>query len=233
MEKKIFTGSNTIFYNSQCLFVEYHDIIKSPWFVLLSCINDNPTIGEIFDLSEIQNLDSESLYEWYIYRKDRNIYKNFERLKPISDNDCDTLLESQMRLSGELYNIDTELNFVNVINTMRYHKKLIRKVIVYNETDNEFIRDDLQSMFGGFVDFVYGEFSEVLTTIPSDSTFVFSDANKVNVMAQVNKLNLASVLVCSNYRYNYIDKDTPLINLGVLHNKFTFKIDYFDNIFSK
>ena len=48
MEKKVFVGPDTIFNNAQCMFVEYYDVIKCPWFALLTCIKDEPSLENIF-----------------------------------------------------------------------------------------------------------------------------------------------------------------------------------------
>ena len=41
MEKKVFRTIDNFFYNSECLFIEYHDILNIPWLSLLALIKQS------------------------------------------------------------------------------------------------------------------------------------------------------------------------------------------------
>ena len=56
---------NTIFYNADYIVVEYIDLIKSPYLLLLDQIRKNPKINEIMNIDEIDFLSDDGLYEWY------------------------------------------------------------------------------------------------------------------------------------------------------------------------
>lgn len=236
MTKKIYTGKDTMFYNSQCLFVEYHDVLKCPWFSLLCTVKNNECIHQLFDLSEIEDLDEMELFEWYINRKYRNIYQNFpiqkDRISIPLDIFYDEFLTEQMGFSDFFYQTDTTLNFNTTLSVVSEMKDLIKKIIIYSEYENEFLKEDVYKNYK-HAEFVSGNFSDVIKNVPNDSTFVFSDINKINLLAENKKLDYSSILVCDGYRYNYTltDKKKLLVDIELLKKRFTFKLDFFDNIY--
>ena len=78
-KKKVILTNNSPFLNTDCIFVEYNDVIKSPFFVLLNYIKDTDALKELYDLSDIAELNLEELYEWYLGREERILFNN---LKP-------------------------------------------------------------------------------------------------------------------------------------------------------
>ena len=231
MRKKVVVVSGTIFNNSQCMFVEYYDVIKCPWFILANCIKDEESISDIFDLAPIRGLSIPSLFEWYINRKNRNFYKDL--LIPndeLPEDFCDNILENQMKQSKEFFSSSLELNFANVVRLICRDKTLLHNLIIYTEKENDLIREDIKEMYDGNVRYVSGEFEEIIKTIPRDSTFVFSDIMKVQKLYDLNRLDYSSIIMCSGYRYNNKDKNTLKVDLDDLRTKAVFKIDFFDNI---
>lgn len=237
MTKKIYTCKNTMFYNSQCLFVEYNDVLKCPWFTLLCTIKENDSVQEIFNLSEIQDLDEIELFEWYINRKHRNIYENFpiwtDHVKITMDNFYENFLKEQMGFSDFFYKTDTTLNFNTTLKTVLEMKDLVKKVVIYSEYDNPHIREDIRVNYKNCT-FVSGDFKEAVTSIPNDSTFVFSDINKLNLLAEMKKLDYSSVIICDGYRYNSLpnDKTKLLADVELLKKIYIFKLDFFDNFYN-
>ena len=63
-----------------------------------------------------------------------------------------------------------------------------------------------------------------------NSTFVFSDIEKVNKLHELNRLDYSSIIVCDGYRYNNKDKNTLKIDIDELRTKAIFKIDFIDNL---
>ena len=74
--KTVYRGNDTLFYNSQCLFIEYHDVIAIPWFTMLAFTKSTPAFNNILKMYEIADYDLTGLLEWYIYRKHRNVFKS-------------------------------------------------------------------------------------------------------------------------------------------------------------
>lgn len=232
-EKHIYVTNDTIFYNSQCLFVEYNDVIKMPLFVLLLILKDNDSMKEIFDISELTSLSLSELYEWYINRRNINFLKDLPLRIPkesLPDSFFDDTINGLLNLSDGLYGKDSELSFANVLRSVIAKEKLVKKIIVYDKNDNNYIRNDLIDMCGEKVQFLYGDFRDIAETIPQDSTYVFSDINKINILADMNKLNFSSVIIAAGYRYNKIDANNYKVNFDMLDTKFTFKHSFFNPI---
>lgn len=62
----------SVFLNSECMVVEYHDVLKMPWYILLTVINQNNALRELANINLIEDLSTTELFEWYYHRKNRN-----------------------------------------------------------------------------------------------------------------------------------------------------------------
>ena len=236
MEKKIFTGQKNFFYNSDKLFIEYDDVIKIPQFMLTCGIDKDviPGIDEVMDLSVISGYSEEALYEWYITRNYKNIYMNFDFYQEISPDEkkkyCDELLANHLATSKIFYDNRLELNFSAVLKTMLTHKSLVHGIIIYSEYENDFLKEDIETNYPG-AHMRFGDIRKALEDVPNDSTFVFSDAEYVNVLEEMGKLDRSSIILPDLYRYNYtIDTGVEKINYSELLEKYVFKVDFFSPI---
>lgn len=221
--------SKNIFFNSECVFIEYYDIIKSPWYVLLSVIAQNEKIKEILDLSQIEYLDSNGLYEWYVNRNNRNFLEDLHGKKYLPD--LDTLLEVLME-NKVFYETDTKLNTVRVVNTI-LEQKLTKELIIYTEKENQFVKDDIERLFPKKnIKYLYGEFREILKQIPSDTTYFLSDFNKVIDLSEENHLNFSSLVLPYDYSYNFYinekNEKVPNIDFTYLGKDHIFKYTFFN-----
>ena len=89
-QKIVYRGNDTLFYNSQCLFIEYHDVIAMPWLTMLAFTKNAEVFNNLFNIDEISDYDIQSLFEWYVYRKHQNVFKSIgvrEDVDEISDDD--------------------------------------------------------------------------------------------------------------------------------------------------
>lgn len=237
MSKTVYRSNDTLFYNSQCLFVEYHDVIAMPWFTMLLFTKNKNVFNNIFNMNEIANYDIPSLLEWYTYRKHRNIFKNFrtaEGVSEIPDEAYESILEKAMSIADDFYRIPTNLKFFTTLRLLLLDSSMIKQVIIYSETNESMIQETLNQYFtkvGNKVKYMNGKFEDMLKLVPDDSTYVFSDITKINTLANFNKLNLSCVLIPAGLRYNYMENDqTKLkVNLDELSKKFIFKYSFFDN----
>ena len=231
MKKGLYVGKGGIFYNSECLFVEYNDIINCPWYILLCFVKDNEGVKAMFDTSEIDDLNYEELMEWYVYRRYRNIYANLPlKGSTMSQEDLDNFLYEQMKFSNTFYNLDIGLTFGVTLDFAAQQKMLIKKIVIYSEYMNDFLRSEIHGRYpNAFIE--SGDFRKVLQSIPTDTTFIFSDLNKVNILAEEKHLDYASIAICDGWRYNLLphDKTKYVADLEELAKKFTFKIDFFTN----
>lgn len=215
----------SIFLNSDYMFVEYMDIIKCPALLLVGLCRGNEKLNTMLDLDHIKYLQPSGLYEWYLNREYRNVFYNLRRKNvSIPDKVLDELLESQLAISNVFYEYSVELKMATTIKHV-LRDKLVNKVYIYNEFYNEHIADDIQKMFGeyGVVEFVYGDLKDALSNVSFNSTFVFSDVEKIYALIDAEKINMSSVIFPYEYRYNKKNYSDVKIDLPELHKKYIFK----------
>ena len=225
----VYTSQYDVFANSTCMFVEYHDIIKAPMFFLLFAIQNNEILNKAFDLSEIKICSTiQEMLEWYINRKSRNIFECFPLLldkDSIPDGFFTDSLNNYLEITNEIF-IDHELAIVPTIADLAVHNTIVKNIIIYNEVYNKNIEEDISNIFPESVKFVWGDFKEILPQVNKDTTFIFSDINKLNIMAEMNLLNYRSVILAQNFKYNMNKDGTYKVNIEDLMNKFEFNLAY-------
>lgn len=242
--EKAIVSYDAPFLNSDCVFVEYYDVIKSPWFVLLHYIHDNEALQELFDITEVYDASIEELYEWYINREERNIFLNF----PLKEGVFEEIFESNEEayyiwvtdfLNSELEKIhqcvsaDTSLNFAKAM-TFLDGSTITKRIYVYTELYNSAVEEELQIKYGQKVQYVYGDFKDVIekNDIDANSTFVFSDIEKVLSLKECGILEYSSIVIADRYAYNYTKNNDPIVDVDELAENTIFKLSYFDNLTS-
>ena len=241
-KKKVILTYDAPFLNSDFMFIEYDDVIKCPFFVLLKLLQNNKSLNEIMDTSEIDALSLEELYEWYLSRQFKNIFLNLPLRDGIfetyfnDDEDLyidwtENLLYHELDTLTECVESNCILNFNIILKTI-IGSSVVSKIFVYSDKFSESIKDDLIKTYGDKVKYVYGDLTTVLqeNKITANSTFVFSDVTKIKILKQLNLLNLASVVIADRYEYNYKNKNDLRVDLEELSKDNVFKLDKFDNI---
>lgn len=241
-KKKVILTNNSPFLNTDCIFVEYNDIIKSPFFVLLNYIKDTDVLKEIYDLSDIENLNLEELYEWYIQREERVVFNNLKPANGALSKFFDNNEENFKKFSEEfMYKEIEELDYVVKIDgLLPFHRTLnailstdmVMTGYVYTERYSKVIEEDLKRILSDKVIYVYGDLVEVLkqNKITDNSTFVFSDVTKVLKLEEAGIIDYSSILLADRYEYNYESADILRIDMDRLTKDHIFKMDIFDNI---
>lgn len=233
-DKIVYRGVDGVFLNSQSIFCEYHDIIKSPYFLFLNLIVENlDQFSKFVDVDELEGLELESLCELYYARKYQNIL--MEILKPelkgkISVIDLDNFINHEIEHVDALVERSPLLAMGHVIQELIRDKKncIVKKVIIYNRYYNKTIEEDLQEIFNEKVEFMYGELHEVLDKVPDDSTYVFSDITNIITLAECSKLNYSSILIPSEYSYNKNSDGDYLIKIDEYMKDYLFKLNFFN-----
>lgn len=241
-QKNVIITYDSTFLNSDAIFIEYDDVIKSPFFIYLDSIKNNEALKTIFDLSEISDLNFDELYEWYINRKNQNIFKCLKLqdgvLEKFFNNDieifnkwCETVLYESIDTNEYFVKTDTELNFVDSLD-MLLKVNIVNKYYIYTPIESKFIKEDIQKRFKNKITYVYGDLKEVLknNNITANSTFIFSDVSKVLILDEIGLLNLSSIAIADRYGYNYKDSKNIIIDKNNISNKIVFKMDFFNNI---
>jgi hypothetical protein len=237
---KLIYTNNKVFNNSKCMFIEYHDVLRSPYFLFLYYMKNIEVFRKIFDFSPMGESIEEN-YEWYINREYFNPFMSL----PIEEGFTEKSFKDDTELAiwlneffnGEYINtnkaFDTtryELKFSNTLRAIINKKLLVDKFIVYSEVVDEVLYKDVRENYGKDIVIVNGDIEEVLKTVPEDTTYVFSRLTRLLDLQDCNKLNFSSVLIADRYRYNYDDEGKFIINIEDLFKTNLFKIDFFDNI---
>lgn len=228
-DKIICRANDSLFYNSKCLFVEYMDIIKTPWFVLLNLCRQNQKLKEILDISPIENFSLEALFEWYMNRKSRNIFYELSRNKSMSIEDMDELVKKQLEISPIFFTLDTSLTIIPAINKI-LRENIIKEVVVYSEYYNSYMEEDIKNLFynNKKVRYMTGELSCVLESVPIDTTYFFSDIEKIITLEDTKHLDMASVVLPYEYRYNKNEKGKWNIDLEYLGKNHIYKLAFYN-----
>ena len=232
---KHMTTGNRMFLNSECIFVEYHDILKCPWYILLTVLQQNNKVQPILDLTKIEYFNTDALFEWYCNRENRNFL--YDLLKPEASNlDMDKLLDTLM--DNEIfYTIDMPLNATAAIQKV-LKNKLVKKIVVYSESYSKYIEEDVKKLFSnsGNVKYRTGDLKKILKDdVPTDTTYFLSDFNKVITLADCDHLSYGSLVLPFDFEYNYCKNDkgerTPIIDFTYLGKDHLFKLAYFNSCY--
>lgn len=243
--KRVLTTFNSTFTNDDVMFIEYHDVLKSPWFVFLSLVHNNGIITEIFDTSSICNYDMDELYEWYINRDYRNIFKNIP-LQPAAEASLikdygeavdinkwlDDILNYELEAIPLSVEAGSDLNFMKVASYITHTKSLVKKIYVYTEHYNKNIEKDVKEIFDGKAQYIFGDFKQTLldNKVPTNSSYVFSDITKIPKLDEVGLLEYSSITLVEKYKYNYDDDDNHLYDIDAFMKEKVFKFTVVDNI---
>jgi hypothetical protein len=234
---KVFTTYTDTFLNSQCLFIEYHDIIQSPWYVFLISAKDSELFKSLFDTFDIDNLSYDGIYEWYIHRRHINplfdiplnqgVFETyFNSSYDVYKDSLNKLVNEEMK-NKDIVEVLGSLSFIAVLNNL-LAMNVVRDIVIYTKENSDAIKDDINSLFNGKVKYVSGEFIEVLKDIPRDSTYVFSDITKIKDLEEANKLDYSSILIPVEYGYNYDDNKEFIIDLVDIAKNHIFKLNFFN-----
>ena len=233
MEQKVFRTIDGFFYNSQCLFIEYHDILNVPWLSLLTLTRESKMIKDLFNLGEIEHYEYDALFEWYVYRTHRNIFDEFI---PNKDINTDAFLNALMNApnAGYFHKLNIEMPFLNATKNI-VNSGFVKKVVIYTENKEVGVREFINTnICSGLVSYMFGDLTECLKDIPVDSTYVFSDVMKINNLIESNHINYSSFMIASDLRYNYKEDDKTALKIDIdkLSETYVFKPAFF-NAFPK
>ena len=224
-----FRTSKNMFTNSQCLFVEYEDIINLPYLMFLSFFMKSETANTFFELDKIKYLDSSSLIGYYLRREYRNPLVDLLKDKKFINFDAlneylYTQLYSDSDESYAFFNPDIHTNFYAILYNLMSNK-IVNKIVIYVPKRTRAVENDIFTKFTFKPTIIDGSFEEALKDIPNDTTYVFSDCNKITTLVDMDKINLSAILLATDYRYNYTDnkKEKFLIDMSTLSTRYNFK----------
>lgn len=218
--------ADTIFYNADYIVIEYIDILKSPYLILLDQIRKNDRINEILNIDSIRYLDDASLYEWYINRKHQNFFIDLNRYPDkITNEQLDELLEEQMMLTPRFYQDANPLILCDFLKVLK-RRKLVKDVIIYHPHKNFFAKNDLESMMKTQYTFM-SDFNQVMDKAKENSTYFLSDVSHLDEMKEKGILKFSSVTIPIEYRYNKKNMKEYKYNFDELFKENPFKLSFF------
>lgn len=232
---KVFTSINSPFTCSDTVVIEYNDILRPIGFDLLRAMRTSDVLNKLMDVGSIQNISNMELFEWYLYRDEINVFKNFEL-----DEDAFKDIEDEFDWLDDFFykEIDT-LNILDIAIKYKIYETLpsicnqdlIKNVYVYTDNYSSAIENDIKENFGIKATYIYGDFVEALKryNITNDTSYILSDILKINDLKENNLLEYSSILLAEGYGYNFVDGE-PLIDLDELMDNTLFKIFYFNPI---
>ena len=221
--------SDNMFINSTAVIVEYHDIIKSPWFTVLQVNRDNPHLAEDLDLTSIENLGDAELYEWYKTRHNINPFKDLNTTGKFSDIELDELMNAFINSNPAYVEQSHDLEMVRALNTL-FKEKFTTTYYMYIPEKSPVIESDVHHLFPDIrFNFIYGDLIAGLKDADMDCTYILSDIKKVKLLADNRRIYCNSVMVASDYAYNHVNGlNSPFaVDFGQILSKYLFKGAYF------
>lgn len=231
-EKVYFNTPSEFFLNSQCLFIEYTDIIKSPYFILLFIIMRNQdAFSKMFEVERFSGFDEGMLSEWYLQRKHQNPLVDLLRdefVGKISNEELDKFANDRIIEIPEIITGSPLLNMVTAIDQITIGKdELVKKVVIYYPFDNEVIERDIDDNISDKIEFMSGDLIEAIKSVPKDSTFIFSDVTNISLLDELGCLTYNSIAIPTDYRYNYVTDDKMKLNIEEYMKENIFKVHFF------
>ena len=243
LDNKKFVTYDSPFLNSDALFVEFNDVLTSPFFIFIWQVHDNAYINEIFNFDSFKGKNVSEIYDWYIRRRHRNplldiplregvFEKIFRNNKKEFINWTWEFLYKELDALPEIMQFNSTLNFFESLK-IAAPQPMIKQTYVYSEYPSETIKTWLDKNYHLHVSYVSGDLKEILkeNNITYNSTFVFSDITKINILKEMDLLKFSSILLADKYDYNYKEDNSDyIINIDGYLKETSFKFDCFDNI---
>ena len=234
-EKILIRATDSVFLNAKSIFVEYIDIIKSPYFLFLYAImsSTDEVLKEPFNTEIIKSMgdDPEALAEWFYCRHSQNPLFDLvpdELMSTLDFNKVDAFMDMQLRENEVLVQGSSPLNFAKVLQRLMTDSLLVSDVFIWYPYDNPVIKNDVHELFTNpDVHFMHGDIVRCIRDVPPDSTYVFSDVTNILVLDELGKLDYSSVIVPVDFAYNLDENKESLIDFEGLQKDHTFKIDRF------
>lgn len=234
--KKVMGGIDTMFYNSQSLFIEAHDVLSLAWLSMIYFMRETTELHSFFDLGEFDDMDMDGMIEWYFSRKHQILFQDIPLLTGgyLNEELAKNLLEQCMNAAPEFYQIKHVTAFAQALEYLLETKSLVKKIYIWSETHETGLEEWIRETYGKYgskVQYLYGPFNQAVSTVPNDSTYVFSNIEHINDLKALGKLSMSAILICNGFRYNYLltDVNQAKLDLEKMKEEHIFKGAFFDN----
>lgn len=232
-EKAIIRAYDGIFLNASSIFVEYIDIIKSPYFIfLISLLADNK-MGDFFDIEELRKKELVDITAWYYLREHQNLLYDLKLpSNKMKYKAMDDFLDHMM--DPIVLESSNSLNMVDVLNSLYMNEGLVGQLYVWYPYENEAVIQDIKNTLSSIppLNIVTGPLEEALKNTKQDSTYIFSDYTNINILEKSGKLDFSSLILPEDYFYNKRDGE-DIINFEDLAKEHPFKLHKFVASFTR
>lgn len=184
---------------SDIVFIDYIDIIRSPWPKICEFIHQNKAdLEEFFNFEDIPT-DRRSALAWSLIRENVNGLYDFGT----DDYPFDDILLTAEDQIPDLYE-DSELleigNFIDLIAA----RKTTKAVYLYTEFYDARIDHDINSHFTeGKIYYAYGEFSDIIEEL-KPTFFILNDISQVNaLLAEHQDIVRDREILLTKHFYNF------------------------------
>ena len=223
---------DSVFLNSESIFIEYVDIIRATYYPLLMIMRKHEEHA-VYDISKINKLTVPEFGDWYVGRKHQNPLIDLlpdDGMNHPGSKLLDDLLDQQIREAPQLLPMAPLLNMGQVLKKVfEKGNTLVKEFYIWYPTKNPSVISDINSTFEDIMKYgniLSGPIDEALQHVPSDSTYVFSDITNINVLHSLGKLAYSSVIIPEEYGYN-AENGKYIIDFDMLRKEVVFKLDEF------
>lgn len=203
---------NPFYSRPERIFVQYKDVVKSPYPLLLNQIVSRfrSTYDEYLYLDGVQDLDMNNLTRLCIQRTDKNIFEYLAK----KEFDYDTALKDIESKFANLYRESEPLSIGRSLGTLK-HQKFTEKIFVYTEEYDARIHKDIQDMYHDLdkVTYITGDFVEIIKDL-NITCYILSDVNYIRPIFHEKQQDYTNILL-GTYGYNYLDSDSEELKFKV------------------
>ena len=247
---ELYLPSQSVFSNTDNLFIEFNDVINSYIFTMLISYSRQDEEDEFFELYQISGKPTVELYDWYLARNNQNALKdlgpsrkfNYEKArtdktmksseKEIFEIFADDFLNAAIAENEKVIDERSNTEFAWKAHEM-FKLDIIKNKYVYTPVYSKYVEKLLSEMYEDNIKYVYGPLTDVIENeaISNNSTFIFSDIYKILALADSCILHNASVSV-ANYKYNLNENGEPKLDIDTLiKENGMFRLSFFNPLF--
>lgn len=212
----------------EIILVEYEEIIRSPYPLLLTAIQDqyNEIYKSYLWTEMFEEMNIPNLERLCIQRSDIDLFKFLAK----TEFDTKSALKD---LKDKFFTIYEDAPLLpmgdSLIRLML--QKYARKIYIYSEIYDVRIHKDIQTTFQDMqrVPYVTGDFREVIEAIPDISCYILRDIDNVKAVLDTGRTDFTEIML-GKFGFNYKETDTDVelkIDMKPYHDKHTFKFGVF------
>lgn len=204
---------NTLMHNPrmgkpEVIFVTYDEVIKSPYPVLLHQIlyRFRSVYEKFLNFDDIDGMDVKALMLYCTKRTHKNVFRDLM----ITEFDIDKSLKEA---TDRFFDVYSKSDLLSIGDSLRRvaAQRFTKKIYIYTPVYDLRVHIDIQETYGDMdkINYVNGDFTEVIKNLPEITSYFLNDAEYVNALIEMKKLKHTTVLL-AEYGFNYIKEGDEL-----------------------